>query len=173
METNWVDITIIAVIGISAIVSLFRGLAREVLSLGGWAAAFWVAVTFSSQMSRLLEGVVESPAGRSVIAFGTLFIAALILVALLNFMIGQLIAKTGLTGTDRVLGMVFGMARGAVVVAALVFVAGFTSIPNDPWWTESHLLHYFQELATFIGKALPDDFASNLNFNPKEIAPKP
>ena len=77
---------------------------------------------------------------------------------------GQGVDKTGLSGTDRVLGIVFGVVRGVVVVALLVLLAGLTTMPKDPWWGESALLGHFQVIALELRALLPPDMAAYFNF---------
>jgi len=93
-----------------------------------------------------------------------LFIGTLLVGGLVNYLAGQLISKTGLTSTDRILGMIFGIARGAVIVAVLVMLAGLTTVPQDPWWQDSMLLGYFQDIALWLRSFLPADIAERIRF---------
>jgi membrane protein required for colicin V production len=74
------------------------------------------------------------------------------------------VEKTGLSGTDRALGVVFGTIRGAVIIAILVLLAGFTTVPQDAWWSRSYLLHHFQDLALWIRRFLPPDIAAQIRY---------
>jgi membrane protein required for colicin V production len=74
------------------------------------------------------------------------------------------VTKTGLAGTDRLLGVVFGVARGAFIVAILVLFAGLTPMPQDAWWHDSRLLGYFQEFALWMRDYLPKDMAENISY---------
>ena len=107
----WVDYVIIGIIALSAIISVVRGFVREVLSLAGWILAFWVALTFSPQLSTFLAEYIETPTIRLFAAFAGLFIITLILSALVNHLIATIVDKTGLSGTDRMLGIIFGAAK--------------------------------------------------------------
>jgi membrane protein required for colicin V production len=93
------------------------------------------------------------------IAFGLLLIATLLVGGILNYLIGRLIDETGLSGTDRMLGMVFGVARGVLVVAILVLLARATPLPQDPWWKESALLGQFDRMADWLVDFLPAEQA--------------
>lgn len=156
----WVDIVIPGIIAISALFSLMRGFVREALSLIGWLAAFWIALTFAQSLADLFLTGISLPSVRMVVAFTILFVVTLVLTALVNHLATQLVKRTGLTGTDRMIGMVFGVARGVVVVAAMVFLAGLTTLPQDPWWQESLLIGVFQELATWLRLTLVPDITS-------------
>lgn len=159
----WIDYVILGVIGLSTIISLVRGFVREALSLVVWVFAFWVAWTFFRELADHL-GVFSVPSVRLGVAFAILFIATLIVGALVNYLIGQLVDKTGLSGTDRLIGMLFGAARGALLIAVLVLLAGLTPFPEDPWWQESRLLGHFQELATWLKGLLPEDIGERFRF---------
>jgi len=159
----WIDYVILGVIGLSTIISLVRGFVREALSLVVWVFAFWVAWTFFRELAGHLD-IFSVPSVRLGVAFAILFIATLIVGALVNYLIGQLVDKTGLSGTDRLIGMLFGAARGALLVAVLVLLAGLTPFPEDPWWQESGLLGHFQELATWLKGLLPEDIGERFRF---------
>lgn len=146
----WVDIVIPGIIAISALFSLMRGFVREALSLVGWMAAFWVALTFAQDFADLLLAGISAPSLRMVVSFTILFVVTLVITALLNRLAGQLVTKTGLGGTDRMIGMIFGIARGVVVVSVLVLLAGFTTMPQDPWWQESVLVDVFHKMALWL-----------------------
>lgn len=159
----WVDYIILGVIGVSALISLVRGFVREAFSLAAWILAFWVAWTFFRDLSLHL-GWFTTPSVRLGLSFGILFIITLMLGGLVNYLIGQLVDKTGMGGTDRLLGMLFGAARGGVLVAILVILAGLTPLPNDAWWHESQLIGYFQELAIWLRSLLPPEISEKFNF---------
>jgi len=161
---NWVDLILIGIIGVSLVISLVRGFVREAFSLAAWVVAFWISWAFFRELAVHLEPWVSVPSLRLALAFAALMLVTLILGAMVNFLISQLVEKTGLTGTDRLLGMFFGVARGALLVAILVLLAGLTPIPNDPWWQESQLIPYFQDLAVWLRSFLPVDVAEMFNY---------
>lgn len=158
----WVDYAILAIIGLSALISIWRGLIREVLSLLAWILAFWVALTFTPAVANHLESAVSVPSARLGLAFTGLFVACLLSAAVVNLLIARLVQVSGLSATDRMLGVLFGVARGAVIVATLVLLAGLTPLPQDPWWRESVLLGHFETLALWIRSYLPPELAGYL-----------
>lgn len=160
----WVDIVIPGVVVISALFSLMRGFVREALSLVGWLAAFWVALTFSSSLAQQFLMSIGLPSVRMVVSFTLLFVVTLVLAAIVNRLAGQLVKRTGLTGTDRMIGMVFGIARGVVLVAAMVLMAGMTTLPQDPWWHESSLIGIFEQLAIWLQQNVAPDIAASLGY---------
>jgi len=161
---NWADYTILAIIGVSVLISLWRGFTKEALSLAGWILAAWVGLTFADQLQVLLEPHITVPSLRLMVAFGILFITTLFLAGIVNYLAVHIIKKTGLSGTDRMVGIFFGIARGCLVVAVLVLVGGMTPMPHDPWWREAQLLHYFQDIAIWLRQFLPVDIAKSIHY---------
>lgn len=157
---TWVDFVIPAVIATSALFSLMRGFVREALSLAGWIAAFWIALRFANSLAELFLMSISIPSLRIVVAFTILFILTLILSTLINHLAGDLVNKTGLTNTDRMIGMVFGVARGGIVVAMLVLLAGLTTIPQDIWWKDSILIGYFHHFAVWLQHTVAPDISN-------------
>ena len=152
---NWTDYIIIAILAISVMVGLWRGLISEVLALAIWIAAFWVAWTFGPAVAAHFDRFITLPSARIIVGYGICFIAVLILGALLRFIISKLVESTGLSGTDRLLGMVFGFFRGVLLVTLLVFLIGFTSFTRDFWWQQSVLLPQFQRVAAWLEQRVP------------------
>lgn len=152
----WIDYFILAVVVLSVLLSLMRGFVREAVSLGTWIAAFWLALTFANPFSRWFTAI-DSDVLRIILAFALLFVAVLIIGAIVNHIINLLVDKTGLGGTDRLIGAVFGFARGLVVVAALVLVANWTELPRTQTWHESRFLPYVNPVATWLDRVLPID----------------
>lgn len=139
----WIDYAILAVIGISTLISLVRGFVKEAISLVVWFSAFFIASTFYSNLASLLTNISDQFL-RNAAAVSILFISTLILGALVNYIISQLVDKTGLSGTDRVLGLAFGALRGTLVVSAMLFVMdAFSSAANTDWWQASQLIPEF------------------------------
>ncbi|HBO38542.1 MAG TPA: colicin V synthesis protein [Pasteurellaceae bacterium] len=138
-----IDYIIIAIMFFSIVVSVFRGFVREVLSLASWVVAFIVASQFYPYLANLLTQI-ESLYARNATAIGILFVATLIVGAIVNYTIGQLVDKTGLSGTDRILGGCFGLLRGILIVAAILFfLDSFTSLNQNEMWKESKLVPQF------------------------------
>ena len=169
MTLIWIDYVIFAIIALSAIIGLFRGFVREALSLVAWGAAIWVALTFAPLAASYLEPYLETPSLRHIAAFAGLFLVTLIAGAIINYLVSLLVTKSGIGGTDRFLGLFFGIARGGLVVAILVLLAGLTPLPEDPWWQQSEVMPYFEELAVSLRGFLPEDIAKDFVFDPTRI----
>ena len=165
MHLIWIDYAIIGIIGLSILISLVRGFVREALSLVTWAAAIWVAFIFGNRLSQELVDLISSPTFRQLTSYGSLFLITLLLGALVNFLIAQLIEKTGLSGTDRVLGTIFGGARGLLIVTVLLMLAKLTAIPEETVWKKSLLIPHFQGLENILREQLPETIAEHFQIN--------
>ncbi|HHH89483.1 MAG TPA: CvpA family protein [Aliiroseovarius sp.] len=159
-----IDYVILGVLLISSFISLIRGFVKEALSLAGWIVSFWVSMTFAGGLSEMLASSMDNASFRLIVAFVILFITTLLLSTAVNFFAVRLVQRTGLTGTDRFLGVIFGFLRGVLLVSVLVLLSGLTSLPKEPLWQESALLFRFQAIAVLIQGFLPDSIAGNFHF---------
>lgn len=148
---NWADWVIILVLVISSAISLKRGFAKEALSLLVWLVAFIVATWFSPDLAPHLSAYASTPSSQQMASFATLFIVALLLGSAINYLLASLVKVAGLSNADRALGVIFGLARGALIITAVVlYVPLAIPIDQDPWWQESALIPHFLSMeATF------------------------
>lgn len=160
----WVDLFIIVVVVLSALISLIRGFVKESISLVTWIAAGVIALRYYTPMADLLEPFISSVTLRQWVGGGILFLVTLIVGAIVNFIVGQLVSKTGLSGTDKALGVVFGAARGVLIVIMLVLLASLTPMPEADWWKDSTLIEYFQQMAEWVRGIIPADAVGNFSF---------
>ncbi len=143
---NWIDFVILGVIGLSALISVVRGFVKEVVSLVIWCGAFFISSHYYERLAVYLTRI-EDELFRKGLAIALLFVATLVAGALINYIIAQLVQKTGLSGTDRVLGIVFGMLRGVIIVSVvLFFMDAFTTLNSSEWWQQSVLIHEFSRV---------------------------
>lgn len=168
---NWTDCIILGVLALSVLIGLFRGLISEVLSLVIWIAAFWAAWAFGPVVSTHLEHAITMPTLRYSVGYGVCFVAVLIVGALLRFAARRLIWGAGLSGIDRLFGMVFGFVRGVLIVTLLVFLVGLTALTREPWWQQSVLLPQFQEAAAWMGQNVPPGVSTSVreHFHPSKV----
>lgn len=162
---NSIDYIILGILLVSTVISFWRGFVREILSLLAWVAAMWIAVSFTPQVSILIENQVTNDSIRLIVAFLGLFITTLFVATLTNTLLSQLVKKTGLSGTDRMVGLIFGLARGGVIISVIVLVVGITNIPQEAWWQESVLLGHFENLAIWLKGNFPADMSTQFAYD--------
>lgn len=159
---NGADLAILGICLVSIIVSLFRGFIREAFSLLVWVAAIYAALYSSGMLAERLVPWIEMPSARLIIAFVGVFVLVLVVGGLVNYLLGKLVASTGLSGTDRLFGALFGAVRGLAIVLVAVIIARFTPFPGDPWWQESRLLPEMERLAEWAVARFPDTVSEHL-----------
>lgn len=167
---EWPDYTIIAIVTISGLVGMLRGFIKEAFALAMWVLAFLAAFNLSGAVAVWLEDSISLPSARTAMAFVGIFVVVLLLGGLLTFMVGKMVESTGLTGPDRMIGGLFGLARGLLLVIALVLAAGLTPLPTDPWWNASRGIQVFVPLAQWTVEFLPDSIAQHINFEPEDAS---
>jgi membrane protein required for colicin V production len=137
---NWADWLIIGVLLLSALVSLLRGLVVEVASLAIAILGALLAFHFASPVAEQFLRGVEVDALRTGIAAFAIYILTMLVGALLLHLIKRLVQTAGLSGTDRMFGLVFGVARGLLVVIALYWVGMLVRLDQSDWWQQSRLM---------------------------------
>jgi membrane protein required for colicin V production len=139
------------VLCLSTLVSLWRGFTREALSLMGWVAAFVIANIFVDEMASLLADWISNITGRYVAGYAILFAITLMAFGLIGHVAARLVSVTGLTVLDRLLGTVFGFARGVIVILVLAFVVQQLVEPRDlQWLHQSQLMPHLNTLAHWV-----------------------
>lgn len=146
------DYVVIAVVGLSILLSVIRGLVREVLALLAWVVAFLAANFFAGPLATLLPDEMSNVEVRLLVGFGAAFVVVLLSMSLLAMFAANLVKNAGLGMEDRVLGGVFGLARGMLVVVVLVLLAGLTALPKQPVWREAV---FSKPLESFVGRVKP------------------
>lgn len=159
-----VDVVVIFVIFLSALFSLIRGFVKEAISLASWIIAIWLAATFAPKLAAALPNSIESEAVRQAVGFGVLFVLSLMVGALVNMLVSQVVKKTGLSGADRVFGVAFGILRGGLIIVVFVVIGGMTPLPETDWWQSSVLLQWFESAAIVIQEYIPEDLS--LSYQP-------
>lgn len=168
---NWTDYALLAVLLVSMGVGLWRGFVVEVLSLTVWVAAFWLSIGFGADVAAWFTGV-EDASARLFLGYAGVFVGVLLLGGLVTWALGKFIANTGLSATDRVLGVGFGLLRGLVLACVAVLLMGFTSLPGEAWWRESKLMPGVQRGAEWMQGFLPASAAGEIRFAPAPAAPE-
>ncbi len=128
------DFVLLAILVASVVLGLIRGLVKEVLSLAAYGLAFLAAIWWGPVVNDRLEPWISQPFLRMGAAYVGVFVVVLLSIGLFNMTLTAMIRATGLTPADHGLGAVFGLLRGTLFVLLLVVVAGYTPLPQEPWW---------------------------------------
>lgn len=160
----WIDVAIVVVVALSAIIGFFRGFLREALGLATWVLAFYMAFVFAKPVAVYLQRWIDTDSARLAVAFAIVFLAVLIAGAIANFLLGRLINQTGFAGTDRAVGIVFGVVRGVAILILLVLLAGVTPVPRDSWWQRSIFIGQLESGALWVRSYLPSDIANAITY---------
>jgi len=172
-----IDMIIIGIMVLSALISLVRGFVKEAISLSSWAIAFWVSFTFNVQMSEILnsfitipESVLEAaPNAIEGLGFLSIFILVLIAGGIISHVIGLVLLTTGLTIGDKLIGVIFGAARGFLIVTTLIMLSWALQISKEDWYQESTLVPYFEASFKIVKEYLPPNISEYYDSNEKLI----
>jgi membrane protein required for colicin V production len=165
----WIDYLLLGTVVLSGVVGLFRGFVKEALSLGVWVIAIWCAWKFAGLAADQMSRWVSDPVLRLWAARAVVLVVVLIAGGLLTALLSFLLDQTGLTGTDRLLGGVFGLGRGAVLAAIIVIGLRFAGFDESPWWADSKLIPYAEPVADVL-RDVADNGMDMLNEAPAPTA---
>jgi membrane protein required for colicin V production len=158
------DYAVLAAIAASLLLGLWRGVVSEVLALLAWVAAFFVARAAAPTLSPMLAHFTHETTLQYVAAFAAVFVGILVIFAIGRMVMASLLRAAGLGWADRLLGMVFGIGRGLLVVLVAVLLGGLTPLPHEEWWRDA-LLAPPLETAVVAGKPwLPQLVAQRIRF---------
>jgi membrane protein required for colicin V production len=153
------------VIVISVAWGIWRGFMREVMSLAGWVIAFVAANTFGGQLGDRLPASLAREEVRVLIAFLAVFVLVLAAATVAGMLLSKLFKVAGLSGVDRTLGGVFGLARAVVILLACAVAAGLTALPRQAAWKESVGAGMLERSVLQLKPWLPSALAGRLKYN--------
>ncbi|NCT56600.1 MAG: CvpA family protein [Legionella sp.] len=159
MTLHWIDYAIIALIGLSVFTGLMRGFVKELIALGIWIVAIYLGFTYSPVLSVALKPYIPDASLRGILSFVAILLGTLICGGLLNMLLSMILNRSGLKGTDRLLGMGFGFARGTFIVALLLGVMNLTSLANTTDFNHSKIYPRFKPLSVWMFSFMPNILA--------------
>ena len=158
------DYAVLAIVGISVLLSIIHGFVRELLALASWIVAFLAAQNYAADFAPLLPAAITSGSGRLLVAFLAVFLVVLLAMTLAANLLSRLFRAAGLGLADRALGAVFGLLRGFAIVMVVVLLAGLTALPRQPMWREAMLSAPLETLANAVKGWLPYDLSKHINY---------
>ena len=157
------DYGVIAILLASLALGLWRGLIGEVLALLAWVLAGLAAWQLGPEVGGLITAIAD-PGLRVLAGYAAVFVGVLIVLALVRLAVRGLLKALGLTAVDRVLGVVFGVARGLLIVFILVAIGGMTSLPKEAWWRNASLSPPLETAVLASKPWLPPEAAKRVRF---------
>jgi membrane protein required for colicin V production len=158
------DYVVLGIVGLSIIISVWRGAVREVLALASWIAAFVAAQAYATPAAAYMPGALENPALRLLAGFVLVFVLVIALTTLAAYAISRLVRAAGLGPLDRALGAVFGFLRGILIVLTLVLLGGLTAAPRSPAWRDAMLSPPLEAFAAVVKSFLPGELARRIDY---------
>ena len=158
------DYGVIAIVGASLLLGLWRGVVGELIALAAWILAFFAAREFGADVGQGLFTGIADPAIRTLAGWAAVFVAVLVIMSLGRLAASSMIRALGLGLSDRLLGLVFGLVRGLFIVLVLVAVGGMTALPQQAWWAQAQLAPPLETAVLAARGWLPDDVAKRIKF---------
>ena len=163
------DYIIIFILGVSVLIGLMRGFAKEALSLTTWIVAFIAAFKYNSAFAGYFSHYFQAPSLQIAASFTCIFIGVLLAGVIVGLLVRSIITQIGLGGIDHILGIAFGFARGSLIVGALLLLCTMTSFPESPWWKQSVLIPHFSSVVTWLRGYVPKNIG-NIGSNLSSIS---
>ena len=160
---TWFDYGVLAILSLSMVVGVLRGLLRELVMLLGWIAAFVLATMFAGRITPLMPeslGPVLTP----LLAYLAIFVGVLLVAGFIALLLTLLAKSAGMGALNRLMGSGFGLVRGLLVVLALVLVAGLTPLPKEPFWKNAVSSGAFETAVVAMRSLLPDDLGKRIKY---------
>ena len=151
-----IDIFIAVAILVSVVIGIFRGFVKEAISIAALVVAIWAALYFGPEAGNISENWFRSEELQVWFGRVLVFLVILSLGGLLGWGVSRLVRLSVLSGMDRLLGAVFGVARGILLVAVAIIGAQFAGFDNDDWWLESKFIPHFEVVADWIKLMAPE-----------------
>ena len=158
------DSAVLLIIALSVMLSIIRGAVREVLSLAAWVLAFWAAQIYTVEFAALLPETLSNTSLRLMASFALVFLTVLVVMSLVAILCSKLVKASGLSVADRSLGVVFGLARGFLMVLILVLLGGLTSLPKQPTWKDALFSSQLERVATYVKTWLPESLSKHISY---------
>jgi len=162
LNLSAVDWILLAVLGLSFLLGVWRGLVKELLSLAGWVAAFYLAQMYAPQTAAWLPMEGSSEMLRYAAGFVITFIAVLVATVLISWVMKKMVSAVGLGPLDRLLGGLFGVLRGVVLLLAVTVLVGMTPMRESQAWQASQGAQGLQQSLRLLKPVLPVDFGKYL-----------
>ncbi|MCU0868068.1 MAG: CvpA family protein [Burkholderiales bacterium] len=162
---NSFDLTVLAILGLSMLLGVLRGLVKELMAIAGWIVAGLAAKMFAGSVAAAIPQTLQPEPLRWAAGFVVVLVMTLLGMWIVTWFVSRIVKATGLGIADRTLGAVFGLLRGGLVVLVGVLLAGMTSLPRQPDWRSARLSAPFEALAMAVQGWLPDAMKARIRYD--------
>ena len=173
MDANYIDITIVVIILITALIGFMRGLVWMATFITTWIIAGFLAYTYYEQLASALPIKLGSNFAQSILAALLIFLGVLIVGAIVNAIFHKLVKTIGFGTFDRILGIGLGALLGAFAISLLTILLGLTELPKQEAWAKSKFIPKFQEAAAWIKSKIPEDINKYIDDSLGNTTPPP
>jgi membrane protein required for colicin V production len=161
---TWFDYAVLAILAASMALGGWRGVLSEIIAIAAWVLAFFAAKWWGEAFARQLLAGIGDPVIRLVVAWILIVVIVLLLMALLRAAVRGLLKTLGIAPSDRALGVLFGAARGVLIVLALVALGGMLSLSRENWWRGAFLSAPLEVAVLSCKPWLPLEVARRIQF---------
>lgn len=152
----WLDLVIIGVIALSILTGLIRGFVKELIALGVWVIAVWLSFVYAKPVSEWLGAYIQDKSARVVLAYILIILGTLLAGGIINSVLSFIMHRSGLSGTDRLLGACFGLIRGVFLVSLVMVMVRLSAFPEDEYAKKSVLYAKFTPMVDWMYQYTPD-----------------
>jgi membrane protein required for colicin V production len=161
---NAIDYGVIVLMLLSIGAGVVRGAIREVMNIAGWVLAYGLAHAFAADLAPIFADWVGEPAGRMLLAWASIFLAVVVVVSLIASLLSEVVRKLGMSGLDRGVGALIGLARGLLVMLAITLGVGLTKIPQTVMWKQAAVTPWMELAAMYTRGLLPESIAAKVRY---------
>lgn len=159
------DYVVIGIVSLSLLFGLWRGVVGEIIALLAWVLGIFAAVEFGTTAGQMLFPGLADPAVRALAGCVAIFVGVLVIMSLVRLAVRSMVKALGLSVSDRLLGMIFGLVRGVLAVMLLVGLGGMTAAPKQAWWKEAMFSAPLETAVLVARQWLPEDLAKRIRFS--------
>lgn len=166
-----IDILIAVALIISVAVGIVRGFVKEAISIAALLVAIWAALYFGPGVGEVSDSWISSQEMQTWFGRVLVFAVILSLGGLIGWGISKLVRLSVLSGIDRMVGAVFGVARGVLLVALFILGGQFAGFDNDPWWQASKAIPHMEVVVEWIKVMAPQGYDMLIPDSPAQSMP--